>query len=217
MNYYKLSIAVIATANGCHAFTVYPHPTLPSKMLAASTVNDFNFQDDLPEEAGNRMLTEAFEAPKPVAPKKKPAPLKGPSHGQNGVLAPLVKTVKAVIGDDELNKVRGKAIALHSDVIKSFVDTSGTPVGQTVLKTLFTVADADKSGTLEENELNQALENLGFRFLNEKQKHGIFERADVDKNGHIDLDEWMAEAPKTLKTNLVKLAKKNGGDLGLLA
>jgi hypothetical protein len=27
----------------------------------------------------------------------------------------------------------------------------------------------------------------------------------------------MQEAPKTLRTNLIKLAKKNGGELGLLA
>jgi hypothetical protein len=31
------------------------------------------------------------------------------------------------------------------------------------------------------------------------------------------MEEWMREAPKTLRTNLVKLAKQNGGDLGLLA
>ena len=33
----------------------------------------------------------------------------------------------------------------------------------------------------------------------------------------ISLEEFMDEAPRTLKTNLVKLAKNNGGDMGLLA
>ena len=42
------------------------------------------------------------------------------------------------------------------------------------------------------------------------------QRADKDKNGTIEFDEFTAEIPKTLKTNLVKLAKKNGGDMGLL-
>jgi Ca2+-binding EF-hand superfamily protein len=52
--------------------------------------------------------------------------------------------------------------------------------------------------------------------LKEKQVKGIFERADTDENGTIDLQEWMTEAPKTLRTNLTKLAKKNGGELGFL-
>ena len=32
----------------------------------------------------------------------------------------------------------------------------------------------------------------------------------------LPIEEWIAEAPKTLKTNLVKLAKTNGGELGFL-
>ena len=33
----------------------------------------------------------------------------------------------------------------------------------------------------------------------------------------IDYDEFVKEAPKTLKTNLVKLAKENGAELGFLS
>ncbi|KAL7455042.1 hypothetical protein ACHAWC_006623 [Mediolabrus comicus] len=44
----------------------------------------------------------------------------------------------------------------------------------------------------------------------------IINRADVNGDGMISLEEFMDEAPKTLKTNLVKLAKNNGGDMGLL-
>ena len=78
------------------------------------------------------------------------------------------------------------------------------------------IADKNKNGTIEESELKEALLTLGFD-LKEKQFKGVFERADVDSNGGIDLEEWMKEATKTLQTNLNKLAKKNGSDMGLLA
>ena len=35
--------------------------------------------------------------------------------------------------------------------------------------------------------------------------------------GVIDYEEFVKEAPKTLKTNLVKLAKNNGAELGFLS
>ena len=35
--------------------------------------------------------------------------------------------------------------------------------------------------------------------------------------GVIDYEEFVNEAPKTLKTNLVKLAKNNGAELGFLS
>ena len=41
-------------------------------------------------------------------------------------------------------------------------------------------------------------------------------RADLNKNGVLEYDEFVVAAPKTLRTNLVKLAKKNGGEMGLL-
>ena len=44
-----------------------------------------------------------------------------------------------------------------------------------------------------------------------------FEGADLDANGYLDYQEWRKEAPKTLRTNLIKLAKRNGGEMGLLA
>jgi hypothetical protein len=53
--------------------------------------------------------------------------------------------------------------------------------------------------------------------LADKQIKGIFDRADLDANGDLDFEEFRKEAPKTLRTNLVKLAKRNGGDLGFLS
>ena len=49
------------------------------------------------------------------------------------------------------------------------------------------------------------------------QIDGILARADADGNATIDLEEFISDAPKTLKTNLIKLAKQNGADLGFLS
>ena len=64
--------------------------------------------------------------------------------------------------------------------------------------------------------MQQALALLGFKWLEEKHVQKIFERADLNDDGEISLEEFMEEAPKTLKVNLVKLAKMNGGEMGLL-
>lgn len=157
-------------------------------------------------------MSEISESPQP-----KKAPKQTPQKHNTGVLSPVVLLAKDVLGDDRLNKIRAKAISLHSDVIASFVELADTPVGSAFLKTLFNAADVNHNGKIEEEELAKALKTLGFDWLKEKQVHGIFERADLDHNGMLDLEEWMREAPKTLRTNMIKLAKKNGGELGLLA
>merc|ERR1712003_165521 len=82
---------------------------------------------------------------------------------------------------------------------------------------LFALADKNGDGTIDEEELTVALKALGFDFLKEKEIAQIFNRADGDKNGSLDFEEWSKAAPPTLKKNLIKLAKKNGHDLGFLA
>lgn len=150
---------------------------------------------------------------------EKPSPNKKPvSKGhKEGVLSPMVLFVKGILGDETLNKVRGKVIAMHSDVIGSFVDTAETAFGDAVLRSLFRLADKNRDGLISEDELSTALQSLGFSWLQEKQVKGIFKRADLDENGALDMEEWIKESPKTLRTNLIKLAKKNGGDMGLLS
>mmetsp|Transcript_34505 Transcript_34505/g.81335 ORF Transcript_34505/g.81335 Transcript_34505/m.81335 type:complete len:211 (+) Transcript_34505:202-834(+) len=148
----------------------------------------------------------------PPAPKKKPA-----KKDAEGIFAPAVLLTKDIVGDAKLNKLRGKIIGMHSDVIGRFTETAQTEFGNQVLKVLFTLADKDGDGTIDEEELTVALRSLGFDFLKEKQIAGIFDRADGDKNGKLDFDEWQQAAPKTLRTALIKLAKKNGHDLGFLA
>jgi hypothetical protein len=140
----------------------------------------------------------------------------GAAH-KAGLFSPVVLTAKQVIGEERLNKIRAKVISLHSEVIGSFVETYDSPVGRSVLKSLFEVADLNHNGNIDEEELAAAMETLGFSWLQSKQIQGIFKRADLDENGSIDFDEFMKEAPKTLRTNLIKLAKKNGNDMGLLS
>ena len=168
--------------------------------------------DETPSQSAAAML----EAPPKASPKKEVVPKKGGAVHQEGIFSPVVLAAKAVLGDERLNKVRAKAISIHSDVIASFVDTYNSPAGQAALKTLFRIADKDGNGVIDENELSTAFETIGFTWLKEKQVKGIIKRADTDENGAIDLQEFMNEAPKTLRTNLTKLAKKNGGELGFL-
>lgn len=89
-------------------------------------------------------------------------------------------------------------------------------LSKTVLKQLFHITDTDQSNYLDQAEVAKALELLGFDWLQEKHVKKIFERADLNEDGEISLEEFMEEAPKTLKTNLVKLAMKNGGEIRLL-
>lgn len=153
------------------------------------------------------------EKPKPVVAKKPKK--KGNAH-KEGVFSPIVVAAGTILGDDQLKKVRAKTIAIHSDLIKSFVDTSDSAFGKAVLKELFNLADTDNSGYLDKSEVAVALNMLGFKWLEEKQVAKIFERADENGDTEISLEEFLDEAPKTLKVNLIKLAKSNGDDMGLL-
>lgn len=210
-------MTIIALATSATAFqsaapfvtrTAALHSTMPSPFYAETV------SVRLTHEPKQEPATPALEQKKIV---KKPAAAakKSPAH-QDGPFSPMVMFVKNILGDEELNKVRGKAISIHSDVIASFVSTSETVFGNAVLRSLFQLADKDGNGAIDEDELKTALQSLGFTWLQEKQVSGIFKRADTDENGAIDLEEWVREAPKTLKTNLTKLAKKNGGELGFL-
>lgn len=134
-----------------------------------------------------------------------------------GPFAPVVTGAKAVMGEKELNKLRGDVIAAHSKVISAFVDTSESPFGQIVLSKMFEAADKDGNGTLDREEIKEALHALGFKFIKDKQLDIIFERADENDDLVIDFEEFVKESPKTLRSSLIKMAKQNGHDLGFLA
>merc|ERR1712238_423462 len=134
-----------------------------------------------------------------------------------GLFAPAVLLTKDVFGTPKLNALRAKIIKEHTNVIGKLTETSDSVFGETVLKLLFELADKDGNGTIDEEELNRALNALGCGFIPEKQVNGMFKRADADGSCGLDYEEWCAAAPKTLKSALVKLAKKNGHELGFLA
>ena len=141
----------------------------------------------------------------------------GGKNAKNGIFSPAVKVLKSAMGEKELNEFRAKVISQHSKVIGAFVDTHESKFGQIALKTLFEAADKDGNGVLDKDEVRAALLALGFSWSkSDKVVDGIVARADVDENEVIDFQEFCEATPKTLRVNLIKLAKKNGDDLGFL-
>jgi len=138
-------------------------------------------------------------------------------QASQGIFAPIVTGTKRVMGEKELNQLRAEVIGQHSKVIAAFVDTSESQFGQIVLKRMFEAADKDDNGTLDREEIREALHALGFKFIGDKQLDIIFQRADMDGDEVIDFEEFVKETPKTLRSSLTKLAKQNGHDLGFLA
>ena len=136
---------------------------------------------------------------------------------KNGIFSPIVRLAKRIVGKERFLSFRGRVIGAHTKVIQAFVDTSDSPFGCLALEKLFELADLDGDGTVDRDELERALKKLGFYHLSSAQIDAIMSRADEDDNCVIDYDEFVKEAPKTLKTNLVKLAKNNGAELGFLS
>ena len=136
---------------------------------------------------------------------------------KNGIFSPIVRLAKRLVGKERFLSFRGRVIGAHKKVIQAFVDTSDSPFGCLALEKLFELADLDGDGTVDRDELERALKKLGFYHLSAGQIDAIMKRADEDDNCVIDYEEFVKEAPKTLKTNLVKLAKDNGSALGFLA
>jgi len=204
-----LTILSLLFANGNAFAPMRPMPSMTTALFETTVESSSNVE--APTEPVT--LQEETVVQTPPAPKK----AKKENKNAEGIFAPAVLLTKDIVGETELNKLRAKIIGMHSDVIGKFTETAQSEFGNQVLKVLFHLADKDGDGTIDEDELKVALNSLGFDFLKEKQIAGIFKRADGDKNGRLDFDEWQKAAPKTLKNSLVKLAKKNGHDLGFLA
>lgn len=219
----SISLATALFSYSAHSFA----PILPASANRNMAVAAFDRPSGMAL-SGASIPTETVDvAMEPISP---PSPqqqnqipkigkAKKPAHGKEGLLSPVVLAAKIIMGNDDarFNKLRAKAISLHSEIIEHFVvERSETQFGKGVLERLFRLADRDHNGSIDEQELAMALQSLGFVWLKEKQVHKIFSRADSNEDGRLELAEWLAEAPKTLRTNLIKLAKKNGGELGLL-
>lgn len=230
-NLKTLSLSILVMGSSIEAFAPLP----PNHRAMTSVVNKFDTTNlslsvssdvhprrplhvasSLPEVDSTTEVTEIED--QAVAEPPKPSP-KTPkqAHGKEGILSPLVLAIKSLMDDSRFNELRAKVINIHSNVIEGFVvKNSDTPLGQAVLKRMFSIVDQNHNGVIELEELQIALQRLGFEWLKEKQIQGILSRADTNHNGQLELEEFLAEAPKTLRTNLIKLAKKNGGELGLL-
>jgi hypothetical protein len=52
------------------------------------------------------------------------------NKGENGIFAPIVRVTRNAIGTKEFNQLRGKAISLHSQVIKDFCNQLGVDTKQ---------------------------------------------------------------------------------------
>ena len=115
---------------------------------------------------------------------------------KEGIFSPAVYLFKDILGDDKLNKVRAKAISMHSDIIKSFVGTADSQFGGLVLRTLFKATDKNGNGQIEEEELEAGLRRLGFKWLKEQQINGIFKRAGGEEKGYITLTNGWSRLPR---------------------
>jgi len=162
------------------------------------------------------------DAAKKVSTSKKAST--GGRLSQVGIFSPIVEAAKAVLGEEELANFRGEAIKAHTAVITAFAaslspqaDPGQTYFGEATIRSMFKLADADGSGSVDVEELRNVVKTLGFKWLEDDSKISkIMDKMDKDGNEMIDLEEFMASAPVVLRQNLVKLAKKNGNELGFL-
>ena len=138
------------------------------------------------------------------------------SNAKSGIFSPIVNESKKILGDKKLNEIRAKIILQHSKVISQFVDTSDSKFGKIALKCLFEAADKNKNGKLEFDEIKAACQALGFTWIDDDKTRKLIISGDINNDEIIDFEEFVNSAPKVLRTNLVKLAKKNGNDLGFL-
>lgn len=216
MTYLRGDIRLAAAAKSMEEDVELTRQVIMAHVDSLSEENDAEpIMDDIPPLPVTPVEPVAAATTTPAA--AKPAPKKkGGNPHKEGVFSPIVVAGKVVLGKDQLIKIRAKIIGLHSDLIKSFVATSDSETGKTVLRQLFKIVDTDNSGYLDKKEVMVALNMLGFKWLGEKQVDKIFSRADANGDLEISLEEFMQETPKTLKVNLIKLAKQNGGEMGLL-
>jgi len=136
---------------------------------------------------------------------------------KDGPFTPTVVGFKVLMGDENLNSLRNYFIKLHGEVQEAAIDTHETETGQALMGWLFEQADKDGNGVIDKAELMEAMEKLNFSWMDEKRIDKLIKKADKNDNEVLEYEEFAASSPKFLKQNLLKLAKKNGADLGLLS
>eukprot|EP00929_Paragymnodinium_shiwhaense_P118777 TRINITY_DN90697_c0_g1_i1.p1 TRINITY_DN90697_c0_g1~~TRINITY_DN90697_c0_g1_i1.p1 ORF type:complete len:184 (+),score=60.43 TRINITY_DN90697_c0_g1_i1:102-653(+) len=136
---------------------------------------------------------------------------------KDGIFTPTVMGFKVLLGEKNLEAIRGFLIKAHGDAQAAVIETHETEFGQGVMQWLFNEADVDGNGTIDKAELKDALQRLGFEWMDDDRVDKLFKKADKDGNDEIDLEEFKTVSPKFIKQSLIKLAKKNGADLGFLS
>eukprot|EP00929_Paragymnodinium_shiwhaense_P082847 TRINITY_DN4385_c1_g1_i4.p2 TRINITY_DN4385_c1_g1~~TRINITY_DN4385_c1_g1_i4.p2 ORF type:complete len:184 (-),score=44.20 TRINITY_DN4385_c1_g1_i4:315-866(-) len=136
---------------------------------------------------------------------------------KDGIFTPTVMGFKVLLGEENLDAIRRYLIKAHGDVQAAALDTHETTLGQGAMEWLFTQADKDGNGVIDKEELKDAVQRLGFTWMDDKKVDQLFKKADKDGNEEIDLEEFKTVSPKYFKQSLIKLAKKNGADLGFLS
>ena len=81
---------------------------------------------------------------------------------------------------------------------------------------MFEAADSNDDGSLDVEEIKAACEALGFDWIDDEKSRKLIINNDQNLDEVINFEEFVISAPKMLRVNLVKLAKKNGNDLGFL-
>jgi len=146
-----------------------------------------------------------------------PAEVSLAGAAKDGVFTPIVQGAKVIVGDGQLKQIRGKVIKMHGDLMGNFIGTADSEFGNFALKKLFEAADEDGSGQLDKEELKAALNKLGFSWMDDDKADKVATKGDQDGDGLIDFEEFKKLAPTVLRQNLMKLAKENGSELGLLS
>eukprot|EP00929_Paragymnodinium_shiwhaense_P059131 TRINITY_DN29600_c0_g1_i1.p1 TRINITY_DN29600_c0_g1~~TRINITY_DN29600_c0_g1_i1.p1 ORF type:complete len:183 (-),score=65.12 TRINITY_DN29600_c0_g1_i1:434-982(-) len=136
---------------------------------------------------------------------------------KDGIFTNTVVGFKVLLGQENLVSIRNYLIKLHGDAQAKLIETHETEFGQATMEWLFKQADTDNNGIIDKAELTDALQRLGFNWMDETRVDKLFKKADKNENEEIELDEFKATSPKFLQQNLLKLAKKNGSDLGFMS
>eukprot|EP00929_Paragymnodinium_shiwhaense_P082843 TRINITY_DN4385_c1_g1_i1.p1 TRINITY_DN4385_c1_g1~~TRINITY_DN4385_c1_g1_i1.p1 ORF type:complete len:184 (-),score=41.87 TRINITY_DN4385_c1_g1_i1:325-876(-) len=136
---------------------------------------------------------------------------------KDGIFTPTVVGFKVLLGQKKLDAIRGYLIKAHGDAQAAAIDTHETTFGQGAMEWLFNRADQDGNGVIDKAELKEAVQRLGFAWMDDKKVDQLFKKADKDENDEIDLQEFKTVSPKYFKQSLIKLAKKNGSELGFLS
>lgn len=137
----------------------------------------------------------------------------------SGVFSSVVLLAKDVLAEETLNKVRGGLISKLSDLISGFVFTAAdSEIGKSILIRLFEATDKKKDGLVDaDKELTEGLHSIRICLAPGEANESYSVACRHGRKGRYEKGEWLVAAPKTLRTNLMKLAKKNGGHPGFLA